>query len=130
MILSALLPGLLLPTSCISLRQMPPDQPCREAGFSIASRIFDCTGDEALANATYERFSDERTCILWDLDETSERYPFAIEADLFHCALAIDAMTCDEVERCGQDLDCYLSASPMCALVVEPVEAGDTGAAE
>ncbi len=34
-----------------------PDEPCRQAGFSIASRTFACTGDDALANDRYRRFS-------------------------------------------------------------------------
>lgn len=105
-------------TGCINLKQMPPDQPCKEAGFSIASRIFDCTSDGELANATYERFEEEYACILWDLDEEPDPYGSNVEKDLFHCSLVIGAMECDQVLACGDDLDCFLATSPTCALVV------------
>ncbi|MCK6502076.1 hypothetical protein L6R53_01495 [Myxococcota bacterium] len=105
-------------TGCINLKQMPPDQPCKEAGYAIASRIFDCTADGDLANATYERFEEEYACVLWDLEEEPDPYGSNVEKDLFHCSLTIGAMECEQVLACGEDLDCFLSTSPACGLVV------------
>ena len=107
-----------LAAGCIDLKPMPADQPCKEAGYAIASRVFDCSADGELANATYERFEEEYACVLYDLEVEPDPPGSDIEKDLFHCALAIGALTCDQVAACGQDLDCFLAASPTCPLVV------------
>lgn len=118
-------------TACDVLRPVPPDQYCKEAGYAIASRTFECTGDDALANARYERFTEAYSCIEYDLERTNVQG--AAEKDLFHCGLAIGAMTCEEVADCGDDIGCYLTRSPTCALVVAGAPADededDTGGA-
>lgn len=109
---------LVLAGGCINLKPMPPDQPCKEAGYAIASRVFDCSADSELANATYERFDSEYACVLYDLEVEPDPPESAFEQDLFHCSLAIGAMECDAVLACGEDLDCFLAQSPTCPLVV------------
>lgn len=104
--------------ACINLRPMPPDQPCKEAGYAIASRVFDCTADADAANAAFRRFEQDVECVLYDL-EARDDTGSAWEKDLFHCALAIGAMDCEEVLACGEDTACFLAASPTCALVAQ-----------
>lgn len=115
----------LLLVACEHLPTVPPDQYCKEAGFSIASRTFECTDDPGLANDRYEAFAQTYTCREWDLSRENQLQA-PVEADLFHCAFAIDALSCGEVRACGDDLDCWLAASPTCALVVKGLPA-DTG---
>ncbi|MFO0006047.1 MAG: hypothetical protein ACK559_33475, partial [bacterium] len=39
---------------CDPIEPMPSDLPCREAGYAIAARTTQCTGDAALGQARYE----------------------------------------------------------------------------
>lgn len=100
---------------CESHRVMDPDQPCLEAGYAIASRTYECTDDNALANARYEAFADDYACIPHVLDDNGN---IPVQ-DLFHCGYLIRTLSCDDVEAFGDDLDAWLSVSPACQLVVE-----------
>lgn len=118
---------------CPSLEALPPEQPCVEAGYAISSRTFECTGDEALANARYLAFREAFTCVPippWHLVEGPEGAHLEGETgllqwdppDAFHCAFAIRQLPCEQVELYGDDLDQWLTCSAACARVTDPVE--------
>lgn len=87
---------------------------CAEVGYAIASRTQTCTGDGERADARYEKFADEYTCVEVDLqDEPSH------PEDLYACPLAIRNLACELVETYGDDLDAWLGASPACGALVE-----------
>jgi hypothetical protein len=116
MILMALL-------GCQSLGAVDPEAPCLEAGYAIAWRTFDCTGDADLANARYERFVDTRTCIPVDYPEIDAAGLTLLDdadnpGNYFHCAFLIGEIACELVEQYGDDLDQWLATSETCALVV------------
>lgn len=48
---------------CPAIQELPPEQPCLEAGYAIAYVTEECSGDRALANARYEDFAETYTCI-------------------------------------------------------------------
>jgi hypothetical protein len=109
---------------CLTHRELPPDAACTEAGVAIARRTFECTGDDALANDRYEAYIEAVDCKEIDyLDflESEELYEFEHDtpADLFHCAFAIGELACELVDAYGEDFESWLSASPMCDVVVE-----------
>ncbi len=94
--------------STCGLYDIEPDEPCRQAGYSIASRTFACTGDGSLANGRYERFSSDFRCTAGN-----------INADSFRCAEAIGALTCDQAAQNGDDLHRWATASPRCGAILQ-----------
>lgn len=89
-------------------------EPCRQAGYSIASRIYACTGDEAKANAAYERFSSEYACLLPAEAPSS-----------YACAIALNDATCADVEQRGDDLDRWVGSSRECVALLSGATAID-----
>jgi hypothetical protein len=87
----------------------PASLVCDEVGYAIASRTFACTGDDALALERQGAFGDDFTCIA--------EGPPAPTADLYHCAVAILDLSCDDVDALGDDLAGWLASSPACAYV-------------
>ncbi len=77
---------------------MEPDEPCRQAGFAIASRTQACTGDADRANALYERFVEEYACRIGKLNKQQYR-----------CAYNVNALDCQQVETFGDDIQQYLT---------------------
>jgi hypothetical protein len=114
-------------TACATLDVMPPDQPCLEAGFAIAARTEECTGDSRLAEARFERFDREYRCVP---SGPLHPDPRVQSPDLFHCAFAIRNVPCELAVQYGDDLAAWLASSPVCAIVTAPRGASDTGAAE
>jgi hypothetical protein len=115
-----ILPWLL---ACASLEPVDPEAPCLEAGYAIAWRTFDCTGDEDLANARYELFAKnyEYFPIVYpeiDVLGTSLLAPADTPGNYFHCAFLMGELACELVDQYGDDLDLWLSTSPTCDLVV------------
>ncbi|MCA9640467.1 MAG: hypothetical protein KC492_07205 [Myxococcales bacterium] len=87
-------------SSCQGSYEMERDEPCRQAGFAIASRNQACNGDADHANALYERFVDEYLCSVTKPSQNA-----------FRCAYNINALGCEEVAAKGDDLNGYLSAN-------------------
>ncbi|MCA9493654.1 MAG: hypothetical protein KC621_27165 [Myxococcales bacterium] len=123
------LPATLL--GCPSLKALPKDSPCVEAGYAIAHRTFECTGDGDLANARFEKFRDRYQCIElpdWFVDtgvvtkyiQATDTGVFLNPPDYYHCALAIDQLACELVFEYGDDIARYLNSSDACAYVIEP----------
>ncbi len=110
---------LLVFAACVTLRPIEADVPCREAGYAISRRTFECTGDGALANRRYEAFARQYTCISPAIEYDTGYYANT-PADLYHCAFAIGELACSLVTTYGDDLDRWLDSSPMCALVAAP----------
>lgn len=116
---------------CASLQALPKDSPCVEAGYAIARRTFECTGDGDLANARFESFQARYACIAlpsWFVDtgvvtqvlEPAESGLYLDPPDYYHCALAIGQLPCELVLDYGDDLASYLDSSNACAYVVRP----------
>lgn len=102
---------------CGGLGTVAPDQPCLEAGFAIARRTEECTGDRELANRRYDTFERQWSCIPTPPDDP-DLGPIA--ADLYGCAATITSLSCDAVDELGDDLALWLGVDPACGYVVEP----------
>ncbi len=107
----------LMACSCTLIEPMPGDQPCKEVGWAIAARTHACTGDVALANARYEDFTDQITCVDWAADD--ERLGTTPPEDLFSCAFTLRNLPCETVAALGDDLDAWLALDEGCAYVLE-----------
>lgn len=83
------------------------DEPCRQAGFSIASRTFACTGDTTLANDRYRRFAGAYRCVAAEAT-----------AEAFSCSNALGDRTCDQVLVHGDDLGAWLGTAPACRAIL------------
>lgn len=123
----ALLVGLavIATAACDQIQPIDPEQPCLEAGYAIASRTHDCTGDAELANERYRAFEEQFDCIPRDV----ETDPFA---DLFRCSLILSQQTCAKTDELADELDAWLALSPACGLVIQnadgtPLDAGGGG---
>jgi hypothetical protein len=99
------------------ITRVADDQPCLEAGYAIARRTEECTGDLERANDRFHQFERQWTCIptppddpdLWD-----------VAPDLYACAATISSLSCDAVDELGDDLSRWLGVDPGCGWVVEP----------
>ena len=108
---------------CQSLDAVDPEAPCLEAGYAIAWRTYDCTGDADLANARYERFAENYECIAIDYPEIDAEGLTLLEnaknpGNYFHCAFLIGELACELVDQYGDDIDQWLATSETCDLVV------------
>ncbi|MCB9779207.1 MAG: hypothetical protein H6742_11640 [Alphaproteobacteria bacterium] len=108
----------LLVLSCSNLKQMPPDLPCREAAFAIASRTEECTGDIALAEQRVEQFEATYTCIAVDTTDPDFNGPAISVEDLFDCAFSIRELPCEVVEDYGDDIELFLLNSDACTWII------------
>ena len=110
---------------CAWLVPVDGDSPCREAGYAIARRTFECTADADLANARYDLFLAETECIPLTYDEQGNvtSGPGAgsgVKAeDTYHCAFLLGELACEVVEALGDDIDAWLASSDACAYVIE-----------
>jgi len=103
---------------CPAMQELPPEQPCWEAGYAIAYVTEECTGDRARANALYEAFEDAYTCIPHTPAE--DQAAGINPEDLYACAERIAAVSCETAEVYGDDLSQWMSVSDACAWVAEP----------
>lgn len=93
-----LLTGLLV-VACAGRFDIESDEPCRNAGFAISSRIHSCTGDHDRSNERYERFAKNYLCTVAGTPQAAD----------FACAAEINDYDCDTVESLGDDLDEWLA---------------------
>lgn len=101
-------------------RSLEGDAWCKEAAYAIAGRTEECTGDNAAATARYEAFFDAYTCVDVPPESLADDTAGAVAPqNLAHCALAIRNLPCELVEEYGDALDRYMTASPVCRLLVE-----------
>lgn len=96
--LAALLTAGSLLLMCDGTYAMDKAEPCRNAGYAIASRVHACTGDTERANQLYNRFAEELHCSISE--------PVATD---FRCAYHINSYDCDQVEANGDDFDKWLN---------------------
>jgi hypothetical protein len=86
---------------------MPVDQVCLDTGYAIAARTFACGAGEAAASARFKAFETQFRCLVTDLNLDP--------VDVFyHCVAEINATTCEDVDRLGDDLNAWLALSPAC----------------
>lgn len=120
------------------IQPMPEDLPCREAGYAIAARTVQCTGDAALGQARYDTFREEYTCLLWAADDPRLQDPTVWDtgpakphpADLFSCAFTLRNLPCELVAELGDDLAAWLAQDPGCTWVATANSAGSGGGGE
>lgn len=114
--------------ACNWLSPADGDSPCTEAGFAIARRTFDCTGDADLANARYALFEAETACIEMTYDDQGKLTsgPGAgsevLAEQTYHCAFVIGELACETVDDLGDDIWAWLSYSEACDYVIEPAQ--------
>jgi hypothetical protein len=110
-------------------RSLPEDALCKEVGYAIAGRTVQCTGDEALGNARFEAFEDDYTCVDVPVENlTQDTAAPVAPQNLYHCPLALRNLPCELVIEYGDDLDRWLTASPVCAYITSP-DGGSTDSA-
>ncbi len=103
---------------CDSISPMPVDLPCREAGYAIAARTAECTGDIALGERRYERYRAQFACIEWSADDPALWDTGNVGAeDLFSCSFTIRNLPCEVVADLGDDIEAWLSTDPGCTWV-------------
>jgi hypothetical protein len=93
--------------------EMEPGRVCDDVGYAISARTFECLDDEAEAQRRFDGLREAYDCLVDSLEEPIDRY--------YHCPVAINAMTCAEVRRAGDDLSAWLDASASCAVILAPV---------
>ena len=106
--------------ACDPIQPMPPDLPCREAGYAIAARTDACTGDSQAAQDRYDAFRRQYRCIEWEADDPvllDDATPNA--EDLFSCAFTIRNTACEIVDELGDDIDLWMDLDPGCSWVAE-----------
>lgn len=105
---------------CDPIDPMPADLPCREAGYAIAARTAECTGDAELAQKRYDAYRAEFQCIEWSADdpELMDTAGPAAE-DLFSCAFTLRNLPCEFVDDLGDDVEAWLSMDPGCTWVAK-----------
>ena len=109
---------------CESLEPISPKAPCVETGYAIARRTFECTGDTEAANARYQQFRSEYSCIAVEYNKDVVVSQYTVDeseqpGNYFHCSFAIGELACELVQDYGNDLELWLDSSPICPLVVE-----------
>lgn len=97
-------------------KDLPEDQPCREAAFAIAGRAEQCTGDAELAESLYTAVDEDFRCRIDDFpirDAEGDPGPAAYE-----CALVTRNVACELAVAWADDVDAWLSASPVCTALL------------
>ena len=89
---------LMLLLGCSGQHAAEGDDICREAAQAVAQRSVSCGGDTETANARYSAVLDEFACIA-----NPESAPNV------DCAVAINALTCDQVQTLGDEPDGWVS---------------------
>lgn len=85
-------------------------EPCRQAGYSIASRLYTCTGDEARANEAYEQFHARYVC-----------HGPAKRAESYACAVQLNRRSCEEAADLGADPDRWVASSSDCLALLSGI---------
>lgn len=130
--------SLLLAVGALSLascdQELPGDEICRDIGYAIANKSFECDGDADLANKRYEDFTSRYTCKIKDipgedqlLDDRISEPPRDSVGDPYKCSAAILQFTCDKVAQIGEDYDQWLSASSFCGAAYDPIGTSSGG---
>ncbi len=101
---------------CAAIHPLDGQEICDEVGYGVAARTLACTDDAALANARFEAYRDQLTCTIQD----PERAPVD---KYLTCAAAVNNVSCDAVERYGDDVvSLVASASPHCSRMFAEIE--------
>jgi hypothetical protein len=119
---NGLVPFLLLGGCEEAWLPMEPSRVCDDVRYAIASRTFECTGDETLALRRSDAFGDGYSCLVETIDEPIDRY--------YHCPVTVEDTRCPDVKAFGDDLDRWLAQSPACAAILahadgSPVPGGE-----
>ncbi|MCB9779874.1 MAG: hypothetical protein H6742_15015 [Alphaproteobacteria bacterium] len=111
-----------------TMRPVEGTLPCEDTAVAISRRTFECTADRDLANARYDLFFEQYTCktVDFETDVDAPWYDVIEDApgDWFHCSWAVGELPCELVEEYGDDLDRWLSASPVCPYVIDGIGGG------
>lgn len=108
----------LLLAGCDPIKPMPEALPCREAGYAIAARTAQCTGDVDLGEQRYDAYRAQFECIEWAADDPVLLDTATPEAEqLFSCAFTIRNLPCEVVDELGDDIEAWLSTDPGCTWV-------------
>lgn len=94
--------GLLAMHVACGQRELDPSAVCDEAVFAVASRTYQCTGDEALAAKVAAMFED-LTCLLDD--EVDSGGVGGVSQSHYHCPNALYDAVCGDLEANALDLD-------------------------
>ena len=107
--------ALLIAAGCAESHALGPEAPCEEAGYAIASRAEECSGDAEYAAGLQAQFAEAYTCVEPQLPDPLQ------ERDLFECALVLRNIACELANEYGDDLNAWLQSSPVCAAITVPV---------
>lgn len=94
-------------------RPIDDDEYCTEVAFSYSNLIFNCTGDDEEANQGYRDFAKRYACVAHEAKDDEER------SVSLGCAINMRQLSCEELERWGDDVDQLLhSADETCADII------------
>jgi hypothetical protein len=112
---------ILLLAACTT--SLEDDDLCKEVGYAIAGRTQECTGDADAAQSRFEALDADYSCVAHDPTDTADAPGdtgrFIQTQDLYACPLAIRNLPCELVDDYADDLDRWLTASPICQFIVE-----------
>ena len=92
---------------CNPIEELPPDQVCKDVGYSIANRTQDCTGDLDLTRARYDLFKARYRCLV----QSVESDPID---EYYVCPVKLRELSCEQVAAYGDDLDQWLYTDVVC----------------
>ncbi len=110
--------------ACTAHDALPADEVCRDVGYAMANRIFECTGDHDRANAAYDRLDSKLDCLVrskYGKGEIGERVLQTDAGTLdvrgaYGCVSAVREVPCKTARALEKDPAAWLgSASPTCA---------------
>jgi hypothetical protein len=85
---------------------LPGDEVCRDVGYSISAKVFECSGDVDRANKAYEDFMANRTCLV---PAVGDDEPYAPGSTDYGCSRNILEFSCDKSDALGENYDQWLS---------------------
>jgi hypothetical protein len=108
-------------TACGGVDDFHDDEPCKQAGYAIASRTLDCTSDADLSDARYEALIASTRCVAGNLNTTE----FKCNGDPhcgvnnFTCAVELNKVDCATVKAYGSDMRMWITHNGACTDILK-----------
>lgn len=116
---------------------LPGDEGCRDVGYAISNKVYECGGDIERSNAAYEDFTRRHTCKITEipseaqlLDERIDDDPSDTVSKPYACSAAILRFTCAQADDFGADYDLWLANAERCTEVYTGADGEDLVAVE
>jgi len=107
---------------CSVSEDLPAEEVCRDAGYSVANRLFECTGDADRANSGYDTLLDLGCRVSGFAKDELGASSLSLEGgglvpvpEAYGCPADLRALTCDVIKSGESDASVWLAAAPRCA---------------